>query len=136
MTDINEYTKDIGVAVDDLSIFPEKYNRTSAIHHPHRRELENLHKLFPLVVRFPRLFTLVPKLIRLHFLRNIYLAIYVLWTEYLVSEQNQLWAEATGRNSILNRPLLNWFWRSSIKIWQRAVEQIFRKHLTNSTAEN
>jgi radical SAM superfamily enzyme YgiQ (UPF0313 family) len=127
MTDINEYTQDLGIAVDAWDKFPEKFNRTTTVHHNHRKEVENLHKLFPFVVRFPFLFPMVPFLLKLHFLRPLYLVIYALWTEYLVSEQNQLWAKATGKSGILSLPFLDWCSRTSIKILLRIREVLFGK---------
>ncbi len=127
MTDINEYTKDIGIAVDKWDEFPEKFNRTTTVHHEHQKEVENLHKLFPFVVRFKFLYPMVPFLLRLHFLRPLYLVIYALWTEYLVSEQNQQWAKATGKNRILSWAPIDWCWRTTIKVFLRLREVLFGK---------
>jgi len=125
MTDINEYTKHLGIAVDEWDRFPEKFNRTTALHHPHRREVENLHKLFPLVVRFPFLMPAVPFLIRRHFLKPVYLGLYALWTEYLVSEQNRDWAVATGRGGWRSLPLVDWISRTTVKVALRAQAALF-----------
>ncbi len=127
MTDINEYTKEIGIAVDEWDKFPEKFNRTTTVHHQHRREVENLHKLFPFVVRFPFLMPIVPFLLRLHFLRPLYLAIYALWTEYLVSEQNQQWSEATGKRGLLTWAPFDWLRRTTVKVFLRLREVLFGK---------
>ncbi len=127
MTDINEYTKNQGIAVDAWDQFPEKFNRTTTVHHKHRKELENLHKLFPVVVRFPFLFRMVPFLVKLHFLKHFYLVSYALMTEYMTSEQNQLWAKSTGKNSFLSIPFVDWVRRTSVKIVLRAQEVFFGK---------
>jgi radical SAM superfamily enzyme YgiQ (UPF0313 family) len=127
MTDINEYTKDLGIAVDEWDKFPEKFNRTTTVHHGHQKEVENLHKLFPFVVRFPWLMPLVPFLIRRHFMKPFYLVIYALWTEYLVSEQNQQWAKATGKSSFRSLPFVDWTLRTTVKIFLRMQEVLFGK---------
>ncbi|MBU0755426.1 MAG: hypothetical protein KJ645_09820, partial [Planctomycetes bacterium] len=127
MTDINEITKDLGIAVDEWDKFPEKFNRTTTVHHKHQKEVENLHKLFPFVVRFSFLMPIVPLLVRMHFLKPVYLVIYALWTEYLVSEQNQLWAKATGKSGIRTLPFIDWISRTTVKIFLRAQETLFGK---------
>ena len=127
MTDINEYTQGLGIAVDEWDQFPEKFNRTTAVHHNHQREVENLHKLFPLVVRFPFLMRYVPFLIRQHWLRHVYLVAYALWIEYLVSEQNRDWAVATGRGGWRSWPPIDWLGRTTVKIWLRGQEVLFGK---------
>lgn len=132
MTDINEYTIEQGIAVDEWDKFPEKFNRTTTVHHKHRKEVENLHKLFPFVVRFPFIMPIVPVLLRLHFLRPMYLIIYTLWTEYLVSEQNQQWAKATGKSSFLSLPFIDWISRTSVKIVLRCQEVLFGKKFRKS----
>ena len=132
MTDINEFTKDMGIAVDDWDKFPEKFNRTTTVHHSHQKEVENLHKLFPFVVRFPFLMPMVPRLVRLHFLRPLYLVIYALWTEYLVSEQNRQWAQATGTSGFRSLPLVDWVMRTSVKIVLRIQETLFGKKFRKS----
>jgi hypothetical protein len=53
--------------------------------------------------------------------------IYALWTEYLVSEQNQLWARATGKNNFMSIPFVDWVSRTTVKIWLRAQEALFGK---------
>lgn len=132
MTDINEITKDLGIAVDEWDKFPEKFNRTTTVHHKHRKQVENLHKLFPFVVRFPLLMPIVPFLLKLHFLKPVYLGVYALWTEYLVSEQNQLWARATGKSGFRSLPFIDWISRTSIKIFLRMQEAMFGKKFRKS----
>ena len=127
MTDINEYTQDIGIAVDEWDKFPEKFNRTTTVHHKHQKEVENLHKLFPFVVRFSWLMPVVPFLIKLHFMKPFYLVTYALWTEYLVSEQNQQWAKATGKSSFRSLPFVDWMLRTTVKTFLRMQEVLFGK---------
>ncbi|MCP3915342.1 MAG: hypothetical protein GY711_07285 [bacterium] len=51
MFDIEDTTKEMGYAVAAYDDFPVKFNRTSSIEFENKRQIENLHKLFPIVVR-------------------------------------------------------------------------------------
>ena len=96
MFDIEDMTKEMGYAVAAYDDFPVKFNRTSSIEFENKREIENLHKLFPIVVRFPWMMRFVPKLIRQKWLSKVYLIAYMLFSEYMVAEQAKLYAEAQG----------------------------------------
>jgi radical SAM superfamily enzyme YgiQ (UPF0313 family) len=96
MFDIEDMTKSMGYAVAGYDEFPEKFNRTSSILFDNKHEIENLHKLFPIVVRFPWLMPLVPKLIKFRFAAKAYLVLYMLYSEYMVAEQAQIYAGAQG----------------------------------------
>lgn len=124
-TDINEITREMGFAVDGIDQFPEKFNRTTSIAFDKRHEVENLHKLFPIVVRFPRLMPLVQRAIRLSWMKRIYLGCYLLFTEYLVCEQNRLVAEATGAARFSNRPIVDLFRRVAQKGLLKLREALF-----------
>lgn len=94
--DIADMTKDMGYAVAGYDDFPEKFNRTSSIEFEYKHQVENLHKLFPIVIRFPWLMPVVPKMIRQRWLAKPFLIMYMLWSEYLVAEQAKLYAHAQG----------------------------------------
>ncbi|MEZ5979900.1 MAG: radical SAM protein [Planctomycetota bacterium] len=94
--DIADMTKDMGYAVAGYDDFPTKFNRSSSIEFENKREIENLHKLFPIVVRFPWLMPLVPRLMKIHFMAKPYLIMYMLFSEYMVAEQAKLYANAQG----------------------------------------
>jgi radical SAM superfamily enzyme YgiQ (UPF0313 family) len=94
--DIADMTKNMGYAVAGYDDFPEKFNRTSSVEFEYKREIENLHKLFPIVVRFPWLMPIVPKAIKLHFMAKPYLIMYMLFSEYMVAEQAKIYANAQG----------------------------------------
>jgi len=96
MFDIEEMTKEMGYAVAAYDDFPVKFNRTSSIEFENKREIENLHKLFPIVVRFPFLMPAVKPLIRLRFMSKVYLVMYMLFSEWMVAEQTKLYASAQG----------------------------------------
>jgi len=86
----------MGYAVAGYDDFPVKFNRTSSIQFENKRQIENLHKLFPIVVRFPWLMKVVPSLIKQNWLTKPYLIAYMLWSEYMVAEQAKLYARAQG----------------------------------------
>ncbi|MBM3976001.1 MAG: radical SAM protein [Planctomycetes bacterium] len=129
-TDINDITRDMGFAVDSLDAFPEKFNRTTSIAFDRRHEVENLHKLFPLAVRFPKLMPLMPKLIRSKALSPGYLAAYLLWTEFLVCEQNHSYARATGSSSWRTLPQLDFVRRVASKTALKAREAVFGRRFS------
>ncbi len=130
-TDINDLTRDMGLAVDHLEQFPEKFNRTTSIAFERRHEIENLHKLFPIVVRFPWLMPLVRPAIRQRFAGRLYLAAYLLWTEYLVCEQNQSFARATGTNSLATLPAVDFVRRVSAKTGLKLKESVFGRRFSH-----
>jgi anaerobic magnesium-protoporphyrin IX monomethyl ester cyclase len=130
-TDINDITRDMGFAVDEFDAFPEKFNRTTSIAFDNRHEVENLHKLFPIVVRFPWLMPLVKPAIRARGLRKVYLAMYLLWTEYLVCEQNQSFAKATRTASLATLPPVDFLRRVSTKTGIKVKEAIFGRRFSS-----
>jgi radical SAM superfamily enzyme YgiQ (UPF0313 family) len=129
-TDIDDITRDMGFAVDQLDRFPEKFNRTTSIAFDRRHEIENLHKLFPIVVRFPALKPLVRPAIRRRSLARLYLVLYLLWTEYLVCEQNRSFALATGTSSWRNLPPVDFVRRVWAKTALKARERLFGRHFS------
>lgn len=130
-TDIDDLTREMGLAVDHLDQFPEKFNRTTSIAFERRHEVENLHKLFPIAVRFPRLAPLVPRAIRVRALSRVYLAMYLLWTEYLVCEQNQSVARATHTASLATFPPVDFVRRVSSKSALKLRESLFGRRFSN-----
>ncbi len=129
-TDINDITREMGFAVDSYDQFPQKFNRTSSIAHAHRHEVENLHKLFPLAVRFPKLRPAIPTLVKSKALSKVYLAAYLLWTEYLVCEQNQSWAKATHTSSLQTFPPVDFVRRVSSKTTLKVKEALFGRRFS------
>jgi hypothetical protein len=129
-TDINDITRDMGFAVDEYEAFPEKFNRTTSIAFEKRHEIENLHKLFPIAVRFPALKPLVRAAIRRRSLSKLYLAMYLLWTEYLVCEQNQSFAKATRTSSFATLPQVDFIRRVTSKTMLKAKESVFGRRFS------
>lgn len=129
-TDINELTREMGFAVDATDHFPEKFNRTTSIAFERRHEIENLHKLFPIVVRFPFLLPLIRPAIRLRGISKICLALYLLWTEYLVCEQNQSYAKATKTSGFRSLPPVEFLRRVSAKTGIKLREAMFGRRFS------
>jgi hypothetical protein len=94
--DIADMTKQMGYAVSAYDQFPQKFNRTSSILFENKVQIENLHKLFPIVVRFPSLMALTPKLIKKRWLAKPYLIAYMLFSEWMVAEQAKIYSHAQG----------------------------------------
>ena len=85
-----------------------------------------------IAVRFPFLLPLVKPAIRLRFLNKFYLALYLLWTEYLVCEQNQSYAVATKTNGLRTLPPVDLVRRVSSKGWIKTREALFGRKFSKS----
>jgi len=127
MFDIEDMTKEMGYAVAAYDDFPVKFNRTSSIEFENKREIENLHKLFPIVVRFPFLMRFVKPLIRMNWLGKVYLIMYMLFSEYMVSEQAKLYAKVQGLSGPRYWTWVDFLRRLSTKGVLRVYEIIFGK---------
>jgi len=125
--DIAEMATDMGYAVAAYDDFPEKFNRTSSILSQDSWKMENLHKLFPIVIRFPWLLPFVPKLVNQRWLTKPYLIAYMLWSEYLVAEQAKLYAHAQGLKGPRYWASVDFIYRLSTKgvlrVWTRLFEK-------------
>jgi radical SAM superfamily enzyme YgiQ (UPF0313 family) len=127
--DINQMTKEMGYAVAGYDDFPVKFNRTTTIGFEHKREIENLHKLFPLLVRFPWLMPLAPRAIRSRLLARPYLILYMLWSEYMVSEQARIYARAQGLSGPRYWAWVDFLRRVSVKGSLRVYETLFARYV-------
>lgn len=94
--DIQDMAVEMGYAVAGYDDFPQKFNRTSSIEFDNKHVLENLHKWFPLVVRFPWLLPFARKAVNWKAMSKPYLIMYMLWSEYMVAEQAKIYAKAQG----------------------------------------
>jgi hypothetical protein len=128
MTDINDITKDMGLATDTWEEFPTLFNRTTSIALPHRHYYENLHKWFPVVVRFPSLLPLVRRAIRSKVMRKPYLIMYMLFSEWLVTEQNSLYYRAQGKTGFKTIAPIDFTGRVITKGFIRMFTTIFGKN--------
>jgi len=130
MTDINDITEEMGLATDTWEEFPSLFNRTTSIAHPNRIYFENLHKWFPVVVRFPSLLPLARVAIKSRFLSKAYLVMYMLWSEWLVTEQNGLYNRAQGRTGFRTLSLVDFTSRVFTKGFIRLFTTLFGKDAT------
>jgi radical SAM superfamily enzyme YgiQ (UPF0313 family) len=104
MTDINDITREMGIATDEWDGFPALFNRTSSIAHPERHLFENLHKWFPILVRHPSLVPLARRAIRARWLCLPFTWMYMLYSEWLVTEQNSLYNRVQRRRGLRTIP--------------------------------
>ncbi len=95
--DLNDITKGMGYAVDHYDELPSQFNRRTSIEVPNRRAIENLHKWFPVLVRHPKLVPLARRTLNSRVATAPLLAMYALWSEWLVTEQNGLYLRAQGK---------------------------------------
>src|SRR5688572_29732591 len=98
--DIENITRQMGYAISAYDEFPDNFRRTSSILYENKREIENLHKWFPIAVRYPWVMPIVPKAIKIKWMARPYLIMYMLYAEFLVSEQAKLYARAQGLHGI------------------------------------
>jgi len=107
MTDINDMTQEMGVSTDQWDEFPTLFNRTTSIAHKNRHYFENLHKWFPLVVRHAWLLPFAQKAIRSRWLCRPFTWMYMLYSEWLVTEQNALYYKAQSKTGLKTVPILD-----------------------------
>src|SRR5688572_3676509 len=125
--DIADMARDMGYAVAAYDDFPEKFNRTSSIQFGHKLEIENLHKLFPLVVRFPSLMRVAPWLARQRLMQKPLLICYMLFSEYMVAEQARIYSRAQGLSGPRYWAITDFAYRLSTKGVLRVYESVFQK---------
>jgi radical SAM superfamily enzyme YgiQ (UPF0313 family) len=125
MFDIEDMTKEMGYAVAAYDDFPVKFNRTSSIEYDNKREIENLHKLFPILVRYPWLMPLAKPAIKVHFMAPVYLIMYMLYSEWMVSEQAKLYAHAQGLRGPRYWIIIDFVRRVTAKGILRTYEAVF-----------
>lgn len=127
MTDINDITQEMGLATDTWEEFPTLFNRTTSISLPNRHYYENLHKWFPVVVRFPSLMPVMRQAIKLKWMSKPYLIMYMLFSEWLVTEQNSIYYNAAGKKGIKTFAPIDFLQRVITKGSIRVVTSIFGK---------
>jgi anaerobic magnesium-protoporphyrin IX monomethyl ester cyclase len=96
MFDIADMTREMGYAVAGYDDFPQKFNRTTSILFDNKTEIENLHKLFPILVRYPWLMPIAPRAIKLRVMQKPFLIAYMLFSEWMVAEQAKIYSHAQG----------------------------------------
>jgi anaerobic magnesium-protoporphyrin IX monomethyl ester cyclase len=119
--EINEITKGLGIAVAKYDQFPSQFNREATIEVPDKHAIENLHKWFPVLVRFPKLLPLARKTVRKRWLRRPLLVMYVLYSEWMVTEQNRLYDRSRGLSRLARSAPVDFAKRVVIKTFLRAA---------------
>lgn len=125
--EINEITKKMGIAVASYDEFPSQFNRTASIEIPNKDAIENLHKWFPLLVRNPKLVPLARKTVSRKWLKKPLLAMYALYSEWLVTEQNMLYRRAQGLRGPQTWAPLDFTSRVASKSFLRALSLVGAK---------
>jgi len=130
MTDINDITREMGLATDTWDEFPTLFNRTSSISLPNRYQYENLHKWFPVIVRYPWTLGLARRAIRVKWLQKPYLFMYMLYSEWLVTEQNMLYYAAQQKKGFKTLAPVDFTGRVIVKGFLRLFSYLFRMRAT------
>ncbi len=108
LTDISEMTREMGMATARWDEFPVLFNRTSSIAHPQRHQFENLHKWFPILVRHPRLLPLARRMLPRKALRLPLTWMYMLYSEWLMTDLNALYNRAQHRRGVGTIPWIDY----------------------------
>lgn len=127
MFDIEDMTKEMGYAVAAYDDFPVNFRRTATIEFEHKREIENLHKLFALVIRNPWMMRFVKPMIKMRWMSKPFLVLYMLHSEWMVSEQAKLYAHAQGLRGPKYWTSLDFIRRVSVKGALRTWQTLFNK---------
>ncbi|MDP6837552.1 MAG: radical SAM protein [Planctomycetota bacterium] len=128
--EINEITKEMGIAVAEYDEFSPYFNREATIEVKDKRSIENLHKWCPLVVRFPKLVPLGQKTLRYRLTSWPLLIAYMLFSEWLVTEQNTLYNRAQGNRSLKHWPPIDFTARVITKGIIRFAGNLGGKYVT------
>jgi len=97
--ELNDITRDMGIAVARYDDFPAQFNRTASIEVKDKVAIENLHKWFPILVRFPSLMPVAQRTLKYKLMSKPLLLLYALHSEWLVTEQNALYRRARGKRA-------------------------------------
>jgi anaerobic magnesium-protoporphyrin IX monomethyl ester cyclase len=127
MFDIKDMTEQMGYAVGGLEEFPVNFRRTLPVAFTHRRQLENLHKLFPIAVRNPWLMPILPKLIKLEWMYRPFLILFMLHAEYLVAEQAGIYSRAQGLSGPRYWTWVDFLYRTLTKGCLRTYQVLFAR---------
>ncbi|MHC4845877.1 MAG: B12-binding domain-containing radical SAM protein [Planctomycetota bacterium] len=130
MTDINDMTREMGLATDTWDEFPTLFNRTTSIALPNRHQYENRHKWFPIIVRYPKLLPLAKRAIRWKWAGMPFTWMYMLYSEWLVTEQNTLYYAAQGKRGFKTIQPVDFLGRVITKGFIRVFTTIFGRSAT------
>jgi anaerobic magnesium-protoporphyrin IX monomethyl ester cyclase len=127
--EIADMARDMGYSVAGYDDFPVKFNRTTSIHLENKHEVENLHKLFPLIVRFPWMMKLAPRLIKSRVMAKPYLILYMLYSEWMVAEQAKIYSNAQGLGGPRYWAITDFIYRLGTKGVLRVYQVFFARFL-------
>jgi radical SAM superfamily enzyme YgiQ (UPF0313 family) len=119
--ELNDITRDLGIAVSEYDDFPSQFNREATIQVADKQAIENLHKWFPVLVRHPHLIPLARRTLGRRFLRSPLLVMYTLYSEWMVTEQNRLYNRAQGARGLRTWGPLDFSSRVARKVFLRLV---------------
>ena len=102
--ELNDITREMGIAVAEYDDFPSQFNRGATIELKDKVAIENLHKWFPVLVRFPKLMPFARKTLPSKILSTPLLIMYMLYSEWMVTEQNTLYNRSQGYGGFTNWP--------------------------------
>lgn len=119
--ELNDITENMGYAVSEYDNFPAQFNREATIQVEDKQAIEALHKWFPILVRFPKLLPVARKTLHSKVLKLPLLWMYMLFSEWMVTEQNCLYNRAEGSKSIGNWAPVDFTSRVVRKGFTRAV---------------
>ncbi len=98
--ELNDITREMGIAVDHYDDFPSKFNRSASSAIDDKQAVENLHKWFPILVRFPWMMPFAKKTLHSRLMSKPLLIMYMLYSEWLVTEQNMLYNRSQGYSTL------------------------------------
>ncbi len=130
MTDINDITREMGFSTSEWDAFPKLFNRTTSINLPHRHQFENLHKWFPVLVRHPWLLPFSRHAIRWKWAQKPWLIMYMLYSEWLVTEQNTMYYSLSGKKGFKTLAAVDFLGRVIVKGFLRVFTVVFGKRAT------
>jgi len=119
--DLNDITREMGIAVAEYDDFPAQFNRDATIEVKDKAAIENLHKWFPLLVRFPWLLPFARRTVGAKWMKKPLLALYALFSEWLVTEQNMLYRRAQGARGPSTWAPLDFTSRVARKVFVRVL---------------
>jgi radical SAM superfamily enzyme YgiQ (UPF0313 family) len=130
MTDINDITRELGFSTSEWDNFPKLFNRTTSINLPHRHQYENLHKWFPVLVRYPWLLPFARRAIKWKWAQKPFLVMYMLYSEWLVTEQNTMYYAIQGKKGFKTWSAVDFMGRVIVKGFIRVFTTIFGQRAT------
>lgn len=125
--EINDITRELGIAVSSYEDFPAQFNRQATIEVKDKDRIERLHKWFPVLVRCPRLLPLAKRTLGWRFLSLPLLWMYMLYSEWMVTEQNTLYLRAQGVRGPRSWPLFDFAKRVTTKAFVRVAGMVGAK---------